>query len=98
MVASVILGFSLWPQNTSWSSLRDAGLAVDRAGLDMLFAWDHFYAIAGPTTNPNLEVSPLLAGWALVTKNVHVGALVHGVTYRHPAVLAKMTTALDHLS
>jgi len=94
----VLLGVSLWPQNTSWPSLRDAGVAADRAGLDMLFAWDHFYAIAGPYENPNLEVSPVLAGWAALTERIRIGSLVHGVTYRHPAVLANMTTALDHVS
>jgi F420-dependent oxidoreductase-like protein len=94
----VLLGYSLWPQNTSWPSLRDAGVLVDRSGADMLFAWDHFYAIAGPYENPNLEVTPVLSGWAVLTERVRIGSLVHGITYRHPAVLANMTTALDHIS
>lgn len=94
----MLLGYSLWPQNTSWPSLRDAGVLVDRSGADMLFAWDHFYAIVGPYENPNLEVTPVLSGWAVLTERVRIGALVHGITYRHPAVLANMTTALDHVS
>lgn len=94
----MLLGISLWPQNTPWAALRDAGVLAESAGFDMLFAWDHFYAIAGPYKNPNLEVSPVLAGWAALTERIRIGSLVHGITYRHPAVLVKMTTALDHVS
>lgn len=95
----MLLGYSLWPQNTSWPSLRDAGVLVDRSGADMLFAWDHFYAIAGNSyENPNLEVSQVLGGWAALTERIKIGSLVHGITYRHPAVLVKMITALDHVS
>lgn len=94
----MLLGISLWPQNTSWSSLRDAGLAADRAGLDLLFTWDHFYAIVGPYENPNLEGWQVLPAWGALTDRIRIGMLVTGVTYRHPAVLVKMATALDHIT
>jgi len=94
----VLLGASLWPTNTKWPALRDAGVAVDRAGFDHLYAWDHFYAIVGDQENPNLECTQVLAGWATATEHVKVGSLVHGITYRNPAILAKTITALDHLS
>lgn len=76
----------------------EAGDAAERAGLDILFSWDHFYAIIGPYENPNFEVSQVLAGWGSRTERIRIGSLVHGVTYRHPAVLAKMATSLDHLT
>ena len=94
----VLLGASLWPTNTRWPDLREAGIAVDRAGLDHLYAWDHFYAIVGDQENPNLECTQVLAGWATSTEKVKLGSLVHGITYRNPAVLVKTITALDHLS
>ena len=94
----MLLGITAWPQNTTWASLMDAGVAADRAGLDMLFSWDHFYAIIGPQENPNFEVSQVLAGWGSRTERIRIGSLVHGITYRHPAVLANMITALDHLT
>jgi F420-dependent oxidoreductase-like protein len=94
----VLLGITVWPQNTKWPSLRDAGVLADRAGFDMLFCWDHFYAIVGPYENPNFEVSQVLAGWGSQTERVRIGSLVHGITYRNPAVLVKTITSLDHLT
>ncbi len=94
----MLLGISVWPTNTDWPALRDAGVAVDRAGFDHLYAWDHFYSIVGDEESPNFEVTQVLAGWATATERVRIGALVHGITYRNPAVLVKTITALDHLS
>jgi F420-dependent oxidoreductase-like protein len=94
----VLFGISLWPTNTTWPALRDAGVAADRAGFDHLYAWDHFYAIVGDQENPNLECTQVLAGWGVSTERVRIGSLVHGITYRNPAVLVKTITALDHLT
>ncbi len=94
----MLLGCSLWPTNTKWPALCDAGVAVERAGFDHLYAWDHFYAIVGDQENPNLECTQVLAGWGAVTERIHIGSLVHGITYRNPAVLVKTITALDHLT
>ena len=38
------------------------------------------------------------AALAAETSRVRVGSLVYSVGYRHPAVLAKMITAIDHIS
>lgn len=95
---NVLFGISIWPSNIEWPALRDAGVAAERARFDHLYAWDHFYAIIGDQENPNLEVSQVLAGWATATERIKIGSLVHGITYRNPAVLVKMITALDHLS
>ncbi len=94
----MLFGISLWPTNTAWAPLRDAGVAADRAGFDHLYAWDHFYAIVGDEENPNLECTQVLAGWGTATERIRIGALVHGITYRNPAVLVKTITALDHLT
>ncbi len=94
----MLLGISAWPVNTDWPSLREAGMTADRAGFDHLYAWDHFYSIVGPIEDPNLESTQVLAGWGMSTERVKIGSLVHGVTYRHPAVLVNTITALDHLT
>jgi F420-dependent oxidoreductase-like protein len=94
----VLLGISLWPTNTKWPALREAGVAAERAGFDHLYAWDHFYAIVGDQENPNLECTQVLAGWGTATERIKIGSLVHGITYRNPAVLVKTITALDHLT
>ena len=92
------LGINLWAQNTTWASLREHALLVDRLGFDSLWVWDHFYAINGDTHRPNFEGWQILAAYAAITQRVRVGCLVSGVTYRHPAVLANMATTLDNVA
>jgi len=61
---------------------------------------DHFYqvrAMGGPR-QPMLEAYALLGALAAVTSTVSLGALVTGVTYRQPGVLAKQVATLDVIS
>jgi F420-dependent oxidoreductase-like protein len=79
-----------------------AGLAVaaESAGFDSVWVMDHFYqlpALGGPS-QPMLESYTLLGGLAARTSRVRLGTLVTGVTYRNPALLAKIVTTLDVIS
>jgi F420-dependent oxidoreductase-like protein len=79
-----------------------AGLAVraEEVGFDLVTVMDHFYQITGvgPEEAPMLEAYSTLAGIAARTSRIRVGALVTGVTYRNPALLAKTVTTLDVIS
>jgi F420-dependent oxidoreductase-like protein len=79
-----------------------AGLAgqAEAAGFDLITVMDHFYQIGGigPEDAPMLEAYSMLAGIAARTSRVRLGALVTGVTYRNPALLAKTVTTLDVIS
>jgi len=74
--------------------LRGADTAVD-VGLEGLWAPDHF--MLGPHAE-EYEVWTMLTTLAERTDDVDVGSLVNSVTYRNPALLAKMATTLDILS
>ncbi|MDQ2952314.1 MAG: LLM class flavin-dependent oxidoreductase, partial [Chloroflexota bacterium] len=91
-------GASLWPQNTSWEALRDAAIVVDTVGFETLWTWDHFYALAGAEEKPNFESTTILGALSPLTKKAKLGALVQGVTYRHPAVIANMAATHDNVS
>ena len=75
---------------------RDA----DDAGMASLWVMDHFFQISmvGPPENDMLEGYTALAYAAGATKQITLGTLVTGVTYRHPGLLIKTVTSLDVLS
>ncbi len=92
------LGFSLWSQVTDWPSLREAGQRIDDLGFEYLFTQDHLYATFGDPHQPVFEGWTLLGALASATSTVRLGTLVSANTFRHPGLIAKMATTLDHVS
>jgi F420-dependent oxidoreductase-like protein len=80
--------------------LSDMATTAESAGIDSVFVMDHLHQIrgVGPPENWMLEGNTILAALAARTSKVNLGLLVGGVTYRNPALLAKMTTTLDVIS
>lgn len=74
--------------------------AAEAAGFDRVFVMDHFYQLPGigEPHEPMFECYALLSALAQHTEKVRLSALVTGNTYRHPTLLAKSITALDHVS
>ncbi|TMG34320.1 MAG: TIGR03560 family F420-dependent LLM class oxidoreductase [Chloroflexi bacterium] len=91
-------GVLLWPQYTDWPSLMRAGARADQLGYDSLWTWDHLYPIVGSPQGPIFEGYLTLAGWASLTRRIGLGLMVGANTFRNPALVVKMVTALDHMS
>ncbi|MBV1879036.1 MAG: TIGR03560 family F420-dependent LLM class oxidoreductase [Pseudomonadales bacterium] len=91
--------FGFWPQATqSFTAIQ--GLAQHIAHSDWHGLWlaDHFMPNASDTRAPTAEVWTTLAALAATVERLRLGALVSGNTYRHPAILAKMASTIDHIS
>jgi F420-dependent oxidoreductase-like protein len=82
------------------AELAAAGAAAEAAGVGWLSVMDHYFQMEfnGGAEAPMLEAYTTLGYLAGHTSTVRLGALVTGVTYRHPGLLAKIVTSLDVLS
>jgi len=80
--------------------LAAAGAAAEAAGVSWLSVMDHYFQMEfnGGAEDPMLEAYTTLGFLAGHTSTVRLGALVTGVTYRNPGLLAKIATTLDVLS
>jgi F420-dependent oxidoreductase-like protein len=83
-----------------FGQLTEITAAAEASGFDSLFVMDHLHQIpgVGPQTDWMLEGNTILAGLAARTERMQVGLMVGAVTYRNPALHAKVTTTLDVIS
>lgn len=84
-------------QHTTTDELVELWGRIEALGFDWISIWDHFYsADMGRTTS--LEAVAAHTALACTTERVTCGALVYCAGFRHPAVLAKAITTIDHFS
>jgi F420-dependent oxidoreductase-like protein len=88
------------PDDQLFEGVAQLAVTAEDSGFESLWVMDHFYqlpALGGPT-QPMLESYTLLGGLAARTSRIRLGTMVTGVTYRNPALLAKIVTTLDVIS
>jgi F420-dependent oxidoreductase-like protein len=80
--------------------VADLATTAEDTGFDSVWVMDHFFQLPplGGPDQPMLEAYTLLGALAARTARVQLGTLVTGVTYRNPAILAKIVTTLDVIS
>ncbi len=81
-------------------TLADTAKAAEDGGVTMFTLADHFFQMEGLgcAEDPFLECYTSLGFLAGQTQKITLTALVTGVTYRNPGILAKIVTTLDVLS
>ena len=88
----------LIPMSARWKDMRAAALAVEEAGFDGIWTWDHLRDpddAGGPGVPEALTV---LTALAEVTHRVMLGPLVLNVANRHPGVLANIAATIQAVS
>jgi alkanesulfonate monooxygenase SsuD/methylene tetrahydromethanopterin reductase-like flavin-dependent oxidoreductase (luciferase family) len=93
--AGMRLGFKTAPQRVDWPTL-DAiwGLAGETDVFDSAWTFDHLYPVDGD--------GACFEGWTTLALLAHrvpdkqIGHLVLANPYRHPGLVAKMATTMDH--
>jgi F420-dependent oxidoreductase-like protein len=88
------------PPERLFDRVIEQAKAAEATGFSLVTVMDHLFQIGSVGT----ETEPMLEGWSVLnalareTRTVRLGTLVTGVTYRNPAMLAKMATTLDVIS
>ncbi|MCE2559450.1 MAG: LLM class flavin-dependent oxidoreductase [Acidobacteria bacterium] len=85
----------------TWDSVREVAELLDAGPWDSIWYADHYLPPPGIKEEEHLaaqEAFTVAAATASITKNLKIGHLVLGNTYRNPALAAKMAGTLDHIS
>jgi F420-dependent oxidoreductase-like protein len=88
------------PNDQLFERVSDIAVTAEESGFDSVYVMDHFFQLPllGRPDQPMFECYTLLSALAARTRRVKLGAMVGGVTYRNPGLLAKEVTALDVIS
>lgn len=92
------IGVDCSQHQLTWDALLDRVRFAEDLGFDSAWVFDHFKALYGDPGGPCLESWTLLSALGAATSRIRLGALVTGVTYRHPSMLAMEAVTVDHVS
>jgi alkanesulfonate monooxygenase SsuD/methylene tetrahydromethanopterin reductase-like flavin-dependent oxidoreductase (luciferase family) len=93
----VEIGIKTSPQGVDWPTLESAWARIGEYPVfDAVWMNDHLTDIGQERAGPSFEAFTAMAALAHHVPGKWLGHAVLSVTFRHPAVLAKAATVLDH--
>ena len=95
----VSIGIKTPPQDTDWATVDAAWARIgEHEVFDSAWVNDHLTNARDPQGGASLEALTTLAALAHHVPGRWLGIAVLSATFRHPAVLAKQLTVLDHVT
>lgn len=94
----MLFGLDVSQHQLSWEQLLARARYAEESGFDGAWAFDHFRPLYGERDGPCLDGWTALAALAAATTRIRLGALVTGITYHHPSMLAMRAASVDHIS
>ena len=89
-----ILASCRWAEETGWCGIWVPDhFMLPREGYE-----DFASTGEDPELHPIHEAFTMQAALAMAVPRVRIGAMVAGITYRHPALVANMAATIDHIS
>ncbi len=92
--------FAVSLPNHDFAATRAMAERAEALGYHSVSMDDHFFmrGLMETPQTPHLECFTALSALAAVTKRVRLVQMVTSMSYRNPALLAKITSTLDHIS
>ena len=81
----------------TYTELSDVWQKAEQLGFDSAFLYDHLTAVGNPNDSC-LEAYSTLSALARDTSRLRIGVMATCVNYRNPALLAKISSTVDHIS
>ena len=85
-------------EGLTWERWLRLARAAEDLGYESLCRSDHLTGLSGEARRPSLETWASLGALATATRRIRFGPMVSPMTFYHPALLAKMATAIDQLA
>ena len=86
-------------EGVGWPEWKNIVQWTEELGFESLWRSDHFFSFFGPSrTADSLDTLIAHTYTAQASQRIRFGPLVLAMTFRHPAVLARMAAAIDQLS
>ena len=91
-------GLDVSQHQRQWPEILERVRYAEQAGFEGAWVFDHFKPLYGDPGGPCMEAYTLMSALAASTERIRLGALVTGVTYRHPSILATEAATIDQVS
>ncbi len=81
-----------------WSAMSGVATAIEDAGFESLWVYDHFHTVPVATQEVTYEAWTLMSALSTVTSTIRLGQMCTANGYRNPAYLAKVAASIDVIS